>query len=275
MAAPAPYSSVAPSSDHKTLEAIAGLLADAGLLPERPLALLEGHASEQSPATCVRRLMDYARQHEENTYFTRSHELAFLTNTLIAGCAVQSRPFTPQEASEAVVGICNLALEHWPARWPRSGTPAARELSDSVPDTFLLNHDFVTTFEVGWAVLYEDVSLFVADRLIATLTDIRCTDPEIEHGLADLKRALVRERRAGTPWRARGALDVLGMLDMPAWASLLGLLDECPVLPQALTAILDRRTGTVSATAFTFISTPAQIGAVRAFMHALIEILGG
>ncbi len=129
VAAPAPDSSVAPSSDHKTLEAIAGLLADAGLLPERPLALLEGHASEQSPATCVRRLMDYAREHEENTYFTRSHELAFLTNTLIAGCAVQSRPFTPQEASEAVVGICNLALEHWPARWPRSGTPAARERS--------------------------------------------------------------------------------------------------------------------------------------------------
>ncbi len=133
----------------------------------------------------------------------------------------------------------------------------------------------MTTFEVGWAVLYEDVSLFVADHLIATLTDIRCTDPEIEHGLADLKRTLVRERSAGTPWRARGALDVLGMLDMPAWASLLGLLDECPVLPQALTAILDRRTSTVSATAFTFISTPAQIGAVRAFMHALIEILGG
>ena len=96
----------------------------------------------------------------------------------------------------------------------------------------------MTTFEVGWAVLYEDVSLFVADRLIATLTDIRCTDPEIEHGLADLKRTLVRERHAGTPWRARGALDVLGMLDMPAWASLLGLLDECPVLPHALTAIL-------------------------------------
>ena len=58
--------------------------------------------------------------------FTRSHELAFLTNTLIAGCAVQSRPFTPQEASEAVVGICNLALEHWPARWPGSGTQVAR-----------------------------------------------------------------------------------------------------------------------------------------------------
>ena len=180
VASPAPESSVAPSSDHKTLDAIAGLLADAGWLPGRPLALLEGHASEQSPVTCVRRLMEYAREHEENAYFTRSHELAFLTNTLIAGCAVQSRPFTPQEASEAVVGICNLALEHWPARWPGSGRPAATARSGSVPDTFLLDHDFVTTFEVGWAVLYEDVSLFVADHLIATLTDIRCIDPEIE-----------------------------------------------------------------------------------------------
>ena len=93
--------------------------------------------------------------------------------------------------------------------------------------------------------------------------------------MADLKRTLVRERNAGTPWRARGALDVLGMLDMPAWASLLGLLDECPVLPHALTAILDRRTSAVSATAFMFISTPAQIGAVHAFMHMLVDILGG
>ena len=57
-------------------------------------------------------------RHDETAYFTRSRELAFLANTLLAGCSVQSRPFTPQEASDAAAGICNLGLEYWPARWP-------------------------------------------------------------------------------------------------------------------------------------------------------------
>ena len=222
----------------------------------------------------MRRVMDYASEKDENAYFARTGELAFLTNTLIAGCSVQSRPFTPHEASEAVVGICNLGLEHWPARRPGSGDDASPRV-ESVADTFLVDHDLVTTFAVGWAVLYEDVSVFVADHLIATLSEVRCIDPDIEHGLTTLRRALVREREAGTPWRARDALDVLGMLDMPAWASLAGLLGECPVLPHALTAILDRHTGAVSATSFDFIATASQLGAIRFFMRMLPQVLGG
>ena len=139
----------------------------------------------------------------------------------------------------------------------------------SVPDTFLVDHDLVATFEVGWAVLYQDVSMFVADQLMATLTGVRCADADIEQGLRTLRRVLMREREAGTPWRAREALDVLGMLDMAAWASVAGLLDECPVLPHALTAILDRHTGAVSATSFEFISTAAQLGTIRVFMRTL------
>ena len=37
---------------------------------------------------------------------------------------------------------------------------------DLPPDAFLVDHDLVTAFEVGWSVLYQDVSLFVADQLI-------------------------------------------------------------------------------------------------------------
>ena len=85
----------------------------------------------------------------------------------------------------------------------------------------------------------------------------------------------MRERDAGTPWRGRDALDVLGMLYMTAWASLAGLLGECPVLPHALTAILDRHTGAVSATSFDVISTAAQLGAIRLFMRTLPHVLGG
>jgi hypothetical protein len=263
------------------LDAIAGLLIEAGLVPERPRALLEGAGPQPSRLTRMRPLMDYVRDTDDNAYFARTRELAFLANTLMAGCSVQSRPFTAQEASDAVVGICNLGLEHWPARWPGVETRGAAsptttaDLGATMPDAFLVRQDLVTAFEVGWAVLHEDVSMFVAEHLIVTLRDLRCVDVEIQGGLNALRRQLVRQRDAGTPWRAREALDVIAMLDMPAWASLLGLLDECPVLPAALRATLERQVGGVSATAFEFISTTGQIAEVRVFMGNLLDALGG
>lgn len=233
-------------------------LAEIGVVPEHPRALLEGPASQQPRPTRIRSAMQYVHETDADRYLARGRELAFLANTLVAGCSVQSRRFTEREASEAAVSVCNLGLERWPA---------------ALPDDFLSRHDLVTAFEVGWAMLHEDVSLFVAGRLIATLTDLRCVDVDIQRGLDALKRELVRQRDAGTPWRARDAVDVLAALDLTAWASLLGLLDDCPVLPAALTATLEGHTGAVSATAFEFISTTGQIDAVRAFMGKLLDIL--
>jgi len=63
------------------------------------------------------------------------------------------------------------------------------------------------------------------------------------------------------------------MLDMTAWIGVLGLLDECPVLPAALPAILEGRTTPVSQTAFEFISTTAQIGDIRLFVRMLPGVL--
>ena len=271
---PAPAS----GSVAETLDAIVGLLAEAGLVPERPRALLEGTAPEPSRLTRIRPLMEHVRDTDDNVYVTRSREMAFLANTLMAGCSVQSRPLTAQEASDAAVGICNVGLEHWPARWPEAETRDAAATADpgaALPDAFLVDHDLVMAFEVGWAVLHEDVSMFVAEQLIVTLADLQCVDAETQDGLDALRRELARQRDAGTPWRARDALEVLAILDMPSWASLLGLLDECPVLPAALTATLEGRTGAVSATAFEFISTTGQIGEVRAFMRRLPDALRG
>src|SRR5262249_1976479 len=133
--------------------------------------------------------------------------------------------------------------------------------------------DLVSAFEAGWSVLHQDVTLFVTDRLISTLEDLHCADVETRRGLRALRHTLVKQREAGTPSLARDAADVLAMLDMTAWISVLGLLDECPVLPAALTAVLERRTTSVSPTAFDFISTTAQIGDVRIFMRALPALL--
>jgi len=118
-----------------------------------------------------------------------------------------------------------------------------------------------------------DVSLFVADQLISTLADLHCVDAGARRGLGALRRTLAKEREAGTPWLARDVADVPAVLDTTAWISVLGLLDECPILPAALTAIVERRTTSVSATAFEFIATAAQIGEIRIFMQMLPSVL--
>ena len=269
-----------------SIEAVIELLTEAGVMPERPRALLEAADSDPQAARLarLRRVMEYVRDTHETAYLTRSRELAFLANALLAGCSVQSRPFTPQEASDAAAGICNLGLEHWPAGWPSVTSPGAssphpHDTATATPpdtfppDSFLIDHDLVTAFEVGWSVLHQDVSLFVAEQLISTLDNLHCVDRDIQRGLVTLRRTLVKQRGAGTPWLARNAADVLVMLDMTAWISVLGLLDECPVLPAALTANLEGRTTTVSPTAFDFISTAAQIGDIRIFMRKLPDVL--
>jgi hypothetical protein len=271
-----------------SIDAVIELLAEAArlrgyggqdVMPERPRALLEaaGEDARVTKLPVLKRLMEFVLHHDETAYLTRSRELAFLANTLLAGSSVQSRPFTPREASDAAACICNLALECWPARWPGAtsqGASSSRELDTVVPpDAFLADHDLVAAFEVGWSVLYQDVSLFVADQLVSTLADLHCVDADTRHGLRALRRTLQKQREAGTPWLARDAADVLAMLDMTAWISVLGLLDECPILTAALTAMLERRTTGVSPTAFEFISTTAQIGDIRLFMRTLPAVL--
>jgi hypothetical protein len=108
---------------------------------------------------------------------------------------------------------------------------------------------------------------------VSTLADLHCVDADIRRDLLALRRTLEKQRDAGTPWLARDAAEVLAMLDMTAWISVLGLLDECPILPAALTAVLEHRTTLVSPTAFEFISTTDQIGEIRLFMKALPGVL--
>jgi hypothetical protein len=64
-------------------------------------------------------------------------------------------------------------------------------------------------------------------------------------------------------------------LDMTAWATLRGLLDECPVIHAAMGAARSPRTRAVSASAFEFIAANRQIAAVREFMESLPAMLRG
>jgi hypothetical protein len=278
--AAAPRSMASHSSDAQSdaidapqsLEAVMELLTEAGVMPDRPRALLDATAGPQAATLALlRRLLTYVRDTDEAAYFTRNRELAFLANALRAGSSVQARPFTPQEASDAAAGICNLGLEYWPARCPVGTSPAHPDACPS--DSLLVDTDLVTAFAVGWSVVHRDVSLFAAEQLISVLAEVDCHDRDIRHGLAALRRTLVKQCDHGTPWHARDAAEILAMLDMTAWTSVLGLLDECPVLPAALTAVLDGRTTAVSPTEFDFFRTAAQIGDVRIFMRRLPGLL--
>ncbi|HZF40454.1 MAG TPA: hypothetical protein VE715_16640, partial [Blastocatellia bacterium] len=64
----------------------------------------------------------------------------YLANTLMAGCSIQARPFTAQEASDAAIAICNLGLENWAPHWLPANATAP-------PISFLIDHDLVNVFQ--------------------------------------------------------------------------------------------------------------------------------
>ena len=216
------------------------VLRDAGVLIEDTRGLLRSAEGEPSRLALIH---DYVASHPAST-----EELAYLANAILAGCSIQSRPFAPQEASNAAAAICNLGLEAWPRHWT--------------------DCDLVPAFQVGWTVLHRDVSMYTAKRLIAVIAAIQCTDRDIQLRLRGLRRALVQSVRDATPWRARNALDVLVMLDAPSWAALAALTDECPVLHAAIRASRDG-TGSINPSDYDFISQRSQISIVGDFMDSL------
>ena len=200
--------------------------------------------------------MRFVFESNQAAYEERHGELAYLANALLAGCSIQARQFTAKEAADAAAAVCNLGL--------------TRSL---LPDDYLVSHDVIGIFQIGWTVLYEEVSMYAARTLIDILRRMRYADKDIQRGLNTLRIAMSRQVQSGTPWRAEPSLDVISMLDQPAWAALTALIAECPVIHDALTASLTRRTGAIDTHAFTFIADNADIATVREFMVSLPERL--
>ena len=115
--------------------------------------------------------------------------------------------------------------------------------------------------------------MYAARTLIDVAGRMRCVDEHIQSGLDTLRILMSRQVQAGTPWRAESSLDVIAMLDQPAWAALAALIAECPVIHDALTASLTRRPQAIDAQAFTFIAGNADITRVREFMASLPDRL--
>ena len=136
--------------------------------------------------------MQFVFDCDHDAYPRRSEELTYLANTIMAGCALQGRPFTAQEARDAAVAVCNLGLENWPPLWSSA---------KSLPDDFLVNHDLVTVFQVGWTVLHKDVGMYAAERLLEVLAGLRCDDCNVQADLDALRIELSTCCRTGMPAR--------------------------------------------------------------------------
>jgi len=240
------------------LEEVARVLAADDLIPERPRGLL-GPGAAGEPGV-LRPLMEYLRERHPDVCLVRAQELAIIANALVAGCRLQSGSFTPRQASEAAAAACSLGLLRQPA-------PPGLD--------YLVGHGLIGVFEDGWAALHREVSRFAAEGLLAVLRELRTGESETLADLHGLEGSLEAALAAGTPWLARDELEVLAALDAPAWYGLLGLLSECPVIPDAVTAVVERRAGRVDPSAFAFIATNAHIEAVRAFMARVPELLAG
>ena len=271
----APGEPPALENSEDAIAAVVDLLLEAGVLPKQPRALPAGPEGHAPRLARIHAHLQFASDRDPAASAMRSQELAYLANTLMAGCSIQARPFTAQEASEAAVAVCNLGLENWPLQW----VPATRHGSNVVdggtvlPEDFLVGHDLVGVFQVGWKVLHDEVIMYAAEQLIQVLIHLRHADREVQQGLDALRIEMARHWQTGSPWRARDAFDVIMILDMPAWATLLGLIDECPVIHGGIGASRGSGTRAVSASAFEFISERSQIASVRAFMRSLPETL--
>jgi hypothetical protein len=226
------------------VEMVLEVLREAGVLAPAPRALLEAGSLAPSRLAAIEA---HVASHPEC-----SEDLAYLANVIVAGCSVQGRRFTEREAGNGVAATCNLGLEHWPSGWG--------------------DRDLLIAFQIGWVVLQRDVCTYVSQRLVELLATIACTDREIVLGLDRLRRNLIRHLANAEPWRARDSLDVILALDPPAWAALLGLIDELPVLHAAIGAS-GRNDRTINPIDFAFVAGKADIEAVREFMQSLPSAL--
>lgn len=277
-AAPDAETALDPATSGDALAALVGMLQEAGALPEPPRALLGDAPGTTTRLAQMQAHMRIMGELDPLAWVTRQQELAYLANTIVAGCSIQARPFTVQEASDAVVAVCNLGLENWPLHWlavPAGGNIRDADAGTRLPGRFLVDHDLVTVFQVGWAVLYDKACMFAAQRLIAVLGRLPCEDREIKLGLGALRRELKKHAEAGMPWLAAEAFDVIEILDMPSWAALLGLIAECPVMHAAIAASQNAATRAVSPSAFEFISENSQLESVHEFMQSLPDRLRG
>jgi hypothetical protein len=195
----------------------------AGAAPQATPRLLAGPGADDRLGL-VRAQMRHLQEHDGALHGRRMEELGFVANVLVAGASFNGGPFRPPEAARAAAAACNLGLENWPRAWLPHGGSAP-------PADLLVHYDLVTVFRVGWSVLHERVGLHTGRTLVRILSRLTRDDGGLHADLAELRDGLRKQVEAGTPWRERDNLDALAALDLPTWSVIVGLVDQCPVVP--------------------------------------------
>ncbi len=241
-----------------SVQRLVAALRDAGVVAARQPPLLGGGSADAPGRALVRERLAFVESRDSAAYGRRTDELRYLANVLVAGCPLQSRRFRTVEAADAALSTCNLGLENWTA---------------PPPVDLLVSQDLVTVFRRGWRIVHERACLPAARGLVDALGHVTSDDADLRRQLATLRRRLSEETEAGTPWRARDDIDVLATFDQPTWFTLLCLVDECPVVPQARHAASGRLLRV--STAFDFVSENRQLGWIDGFVATLAERLAG
>jgi hypothetical protein len=249
-----------PDANAADVAAVVDVLMESGVLDPLPRALLTGAVDEAPSLARIYEALRVVVERDAGAYVRRSGELGYLANTLVAGCSLQGRPFTPKEATDAVLAVCNLGLEQWPVAYA---------------DDVLVAQDLVGIFEVGWGILHRRVGMPAARQLLDALGGLHPRDRDLQVELGQLRVELAKQIEAGTPWHARRRLEVISSLDLLAWAGLVGLIDECPVVHAAVRAASGPKPLSVRPTDFEFVSRNADIDCVHAFLTALPATLRG
>ena len=216
-AGPAPQ---AEAAERQVAGFVRSLEASVGSGPRRELLSSASHGGHDRLAL-IRAQLLFAQENDDAAYARRTEELAYLANVLVVGCSFQSRRFRSVEAADAALAACNLGLEYW----------GGGKITTAPPD-LLVRQDLVTLFRAGWRILYEDVCLPTAARVVDVLSSLEVDDTELQSSIADVVRGLKEQLKAGTPWREAENLDVIAILDQPSWATLVNLVAECPVVPR-------------------------------------------
>ena len=179
------------------------LLTEAGVVPQQaPQGLLTGaHDQSVDRLADMHRHLRFVFERNQAAYEERHAELAYLANVLIAGCSIQSRPFTAKEASEAAAAVCNLGLGKSP-----------------LPDDYLVGHDLIGIFQIGWTALHEEVAMYAARTLIDVAGRLRCTDKDIQSGLITLRKTMIEATEGGHTMARR----VVTRCDRDARSALVG-----------------------------------------------------
>jgi hypothetical protein len=192
--------------------------------PLLPAAAQEGSRAEPLVVMAMRRLGET----EPDLFGTRSEELAYLANVLVAGCTFRQRRLRPIEALRVVMAVCSLGVwQSLEGKRGRSGDDVQRacEVLRRFPADGL--------FRRAWFVLQQEVIVPASDLAVRWV--VQAGERALKEDRAAFARAEASLRAAcavGAPWKALSVLDVLlGVREHQAVEALRCLIDECPTLP--------------------------------------------